>query len=481
MKIAIIGAGPSGIAAGRELLQQGFHDFTIFDELDGPGGTWRQHSYPGLACDVWAHSYTFSYAPNPDWSASFVGYEEIQRYLAHCCTQFGLDSHLTLKTSITRASYAGEGKWLLESKDGPLGQFDIVINAMGNQHTPLYPEVEGISHFKGDSWHSTEWNHDVDLQGKKVIIVGSAAAAVQIVPEVAKKAGHLTVLQRTANWIMPRNRKMYSPLQRWRFKHIPGSIALTRWVQRMMMGQVEYAVTVGHNRMGQFENVARKYIDRAIEDPALRDVLVPDSDYGCKRGLVSDDFYPALNRDNVELIPEGLRRVTEGGIITEGGRDIEADIIIYCTGYKILDYDRFDVVGKGGRNLGEDLAGDPRSFKGIAIPGFPNYFFAIGPNGLVLNVSFFITAERNMKTIVGLLSDLRDKESLSLEVKQDAFDQYNEWMDGRFERFSWGSSKCDSYYTAGSGHPPFLFPGNFKEFSKLHDASGLHEFDTTPS
>ena len=282
-----------------------------------------------------------------------------------------------------RASYAGEGKWLLESKDGPLGEFDIVINAMGNQHTPLYPEVEGISLTSREIAGIPPSGITMSkLAGKKVVIVGSAAAAVQIVPEVAKKAGRLTVLQRTANWIMPRNRKMYSARQRWRFRHIPGSIALTRWVQRMMMGQVEYAVTVGHNRMGQFENVARKYIDRAIEDPALREVLVPDSDYGCKRGLVSDDFYPALNRDNVELVPEGLRRVTEGGIVTEGGRDIEADVIIYCTGYKILDYDRFDVVGKGRSQPRGRARGRPPILQGYRHPRIsPITSLPSGPTG----------------------------------------------------------------------------------------------------
>ena len=477
MKIAIIGAGPCGIAAGHELLQQGFDDFTIFDELDAPGGTWRQHSYPGLACDVWAHSYTFSYAPNPDWSASFVGYAEIQQYLADCCTRFGLDQHLQLNTSITRAEYADNGKWRLHCRQGPLGEFDIVINAMGNQHTPLYPKVQGMDEFKGDSWHSTEWNHAVDLSGKRVVVVGSAAAAVQIVPEVAQQAGQLTVLQRSANWIMPRNRKVYSSGQKWRFRHIPGWIALTRWVQRLMMGQVEYAVTIGHKRMNQFEDMVRKYIERTIDDPALREALVPDTPYGCKRGLVSDDFYPALNRDNVELVAEGLRQVTPSGVVTASGREIDADVIIYCTGYKILDYDRFDVIGKDGRNLGQELAGDPRCHKGIALPGFPNYFFGMGPNGLVLNVSYFITAERNVATIVDLLSALREQGGTSLEVKRQNFDDYNRWMDQRFERFSWGSSSCNSYYTAGAGHPPFLFPGNFKEYVQLHDACGLHEFE----
>ena len=180
MRIAIIGSGPAGIAAGRELLQQGFSDFTIFDVLDAPGGTWRLHSYPGLACDVWAHSYSFSYAPNPDWSASFVGFAEIQAYLAKCATEFGLDSHMQFNTRIVRAEYKEPGQWQLESEAGPLGVFDILINAMGNQHTPLYPSVEGIDSFKGDSWHATRWNHDVDLKGKRVVVVAPPPAQCKL-------------------------------------------------------------------------------------------------------------------------------------------------------------------------------------------------------------------------------------------------------------------------------------------------------------
>lgn len=476
MRIAIIGAGPAGIAAGRELLQQGFSDFTIFDALDAPGGTWRLHSYPGLACDVWAHSYSFSYAPNPDWSANFVGFAEIQAYLADCVTRFGLASHLQLNTRIERAEYVANGKWRLTSTTGPLGEFDILINAMGNQHTPLYPNVEGRESFAGDSWHATCWNHDVTLKGKRIVVVGSAASAVQIVPELAREAAHLTVLQRSANWIMPRRRKLYSESQRQRFRRFPWLIGMTRWVQRMMMGQVAYAVTLGHKRMGQFEGMVEKFINSSVDDPALRRALLPDSRYGCKRGLVSDDFYPALNRDNVELVAQGLLRVTPTGIVTASGREIAADVIIYCTGYKILDYDRFDVIGRDGRNLGEVMGNEPRSFKGITVPDFPNFFFAVGPNGLVLNVSYFTTAERNVRTIVNLLSELRQQGKTSMEVKRDLFQQYNDAMDKEFPRFSWGAPDCHSYYTNESGHASFLFAGTFKQYQKLHEAASLQEY-----
>lgn len=477
MKIAIIGAGPAGIGAGRELLQQGFTDFTIFDSLDAPGGTWRLHSYPGLACDVWAHSYSYSYAPNPDWTSNFVGYAEIQAYLARCATEFGLDTHLQLNTRISSAHYQEAGNWQLKTEDGDAYDFDIVINAMGNQHTPLYPDVPGMDSFTGDSFHATRWNHDVDLNGKRVLIVGSAASAVQVVPEVAKIAGHLTVLQRTANWIMPRNWKQYTDRQRSRWHRFPFLISLIRKGQSALMGQVEYAVTLGHKRMGQFENMVKKFIDRTIDDPALREALVPDSHYGCKRGLVSDDFYPALNRDNVDLIHAGLKEVTPSGVVTTDGQALEVDVIIYCTGYRILDFDRIDVVGEHGQQLAEFMGDDPRAYKSISVNGFPNYFFAVGPNGLVLNVSYFKTVEKSLATIVRLLSQMRDRDLQAIDLKPGMLEGYNDWMADRFGRFSWGASDCNSYYRNASGHAPFLFPGNFKEFCAAQDAINLDDYE----
>ncbi|MFU8763640.1 MAG: flavin-containing monooxygenase [Haliea sp.] len=476
LRVAVIGAGPAGLASGRELLRQGCRHITIFDALDAPGGTWRLHSYPGLACDVWAHSYSFSYAPNPDWSASFVDQPEIQAYLARCATEFGLDPHLRLNTRITSATFQPEGCWRLETASGETLEYDVVINAMGNQHTPLFPDVPGMDLFQGDSWHGTRWNHAVDLAGKRIAIVGSAASAVQIVPEVAKVAGQLTVLQRSANWIMPRGKKPYSERQQRLYRRFPLLITLLRKWQNALMGQVEHAVTLGHKRMDQFENVAKKFIDRTISDPELRRKLTPDSRYGCKRGLVSDDFYPALNRDNVELVAAGLQAVTPTGLVTTDGREIDVDIIIYCTGYRILDFDRIAVTGSEGARLGDVMADNPRAHKGISVPGFPNYFFAVGPNGLVLNVSYFKTAEKSVATIVRLLQEMCAAGAGSMEVKQESFTNYNNWMDGRFERFSWGASDCNSYYRNAAGHAPFLFPGNYREFCQLHDASGLQEY-----
>jgi cyclohexanone monooxygenase len=478
MRVAVIGAGPSGLAAGRELLRSGFREITIFDALDGPGGTWRSHTYPGLACDVFAHSYTFTFRPNPDWSATFVSQPEILAYLETCCTEFGLDPYLRLNTRIARAEFSDrddDATWTLTSTDGERFEFDAVINAMGNQHTPAYPDVPGVDSFAGASFHGTQWDHDVDLDGKRVAVVGSAASAVQIVPEVAKLAAHLTVLQRSANWIMPRRLRPYSARRRALNRRLPVLVTATRRFQSLLLGQVEYAVTLGHNRMGQFERLATKHIETTISDPALRQVLRPDSRYGCKRGLVSDDFYPTLNQPHVDLIPAGLARVTPTGLVTHDGREVEVDVIIYCTGYRIQDFDRIDVTGQDGRSLAETLGAAPEALKGIAVPGFWNYFMAAGPNGLVLNVSYFQTVEQNLATIVRLLGDLADGDHRAMSAKPEAVRRHHDSL--RFDAFSWAAPDCDSYYRNAAGRPTLLFPGNFKTWRRLQAETTLADFD----
>ncbi|MEM7410872.1 MAG: NAD(P)/FAD-dependent oxidoreductase [Myxococcota bacterium] len=477
LRIAIIGAGPAGLAAGHELLAQGFTNFTLYEATDAVGGTWHIHTYPGLACDVWAHSYTFSYRPNPDWSASFVEQPEIEAYLQQCAREFGLEPHVRLNTRIAACRYQSNGHWELESEAGERFEADVVINAMGNQHTPLYPDVPGRESFEGDQFHGTRWNHDVPIDGKRIVVVGSAASAVQIVPEIAKQAGHLTVLQRTANWIMPRGRKPYSENQRKWFRRAPVLMRLTQRFQRFLMSFVHDAATLGHKRMEDFEKRAQGFIDKAIEDPELRRALTPDSRYACKRGLVSDDFYPALTQDHVELVPEGLAAVRPTGITTQSGREIDADVIIYCTGYRILDFDRIAVEGRDGASLAGVMEKAPEAHKGIAAPGFPNYFFAVGPNGLVLDVPYFVTVERNIQSIVELLRQKQANGARAISVKPDVHRAYNDWLLERFPRYSWGNASCNSYYRNAEGRAPFLFPGKFAEYAELHEAVGLHEYD----
>ena len=478
LRVAVIGAGPSGLVAGRELLARGFSNFTIFDKAEAVGGTWQQHSYPGLACDVKAAAYTFSDAPNPSWSHTFVEQPEIRDYLHRSARDFGLEEHLRLSTEIVAARYQEGGCWQLETAQGERCEFDIVINAMGNQHTPLFPDVAGRERFQGDSWHSTEWNHDVPLAGRRIAVVGSAAAAVQIVPELAKVAGHLFVLQRTPNWILPRGRKPYSPVSRALFK-LPVLRELHRGLHHKIMNLSSGAFEVGHKTQERVEAMGAKHIEQAIADPELRGVVTPQSRFGCKRPLMSDWFYPALQQDNVTLIPAAAREITPEGIRTVDGQDLDVDVIIYCTGYKVMDFERIEVTGVDGGSLAARMEEAPNAYLGVAVPGFPNFFFALGPNALIPSTSFFDAAEISLRCISRLLRDKQAAGAIAMDVKESTHESYAAWIATAREKYSWGASSCNSYYRTPTGHTPFLFPGDYPTFVEQREKASLADFDLT--
>lgn len=474
--IVIIGAGPAGIAAGYELKKQGFNNFTIIEKESAAGGTWHMQTYPGLACDVWAHSYTFSYAPNPNWSQVFVNQSEIEAYIQQCVKQFELGPHIQFNCRIVKAELQEDKQWLLHADDNSQYLADAVINAMGNQHTPLFPKISGMESFQGSSWHSAQWNHDIDLSNKRVVVIGSAAAAVQIIPEIAKKVKHLSVLQRSANWIVPRNNKPYSVFKRALFKRLPWLMIALRQLQAWMMNFVFDAVVIDSKRMTMFENMGKKFIAKAIDDEALQALVTPDSRYGCKRPLVSDDFYPSLNRDNVRLVPCGASSINAAGVMTSDGEQIDADVIVYCTGYHVMDFDRFDVIGENGVVLAEQMFDAPQAFKGIAVPNFPNYFLGVGPNALVLSVSYYRSVEANMSSIVNLLTAMAKEGVRAIDVEKSKHDIYNDWIVDECKRFSWGSGACDNYYINEQGHSPFLYPANYKHFLAMRAGTILDDF-----
>ncbi len=478
LRVAVIGAGPVGIATGHELLRHGFTNFTIFEKADAFGGTWHLHSYPGLACDVKAHAYTFSYAPNPGWSANFVMQPEIEAYLQRCAKDFGLEPHARFGTRIDRCRYQGSGRWLLVTDAGEEETFDVVINAMGNQHTPVFPDLPGRELFEGDAWHGTRWNHEVPLEGKRIALIGSAASAVQIVPEIAKQAEHLTVIQRSPNWILPRGRKPYAARTRRLLRAMPFLARLLRAGHEKIMNLSHGASQLGSKTMDTVEGMGRKHIAASVADEGLRELLTPKDHFGCKRPLVSDDFYPALQRENVTLVASAAREVTRTGVVTEDGTEIAADVLIYCTGYKVLDFDRIDVEGEGGLSLAEVMAEAPEAYKGVAVPGFPNYFLGVGPNGVLLSASYFTAAEANVSMIVRLLIEKEAAGAKAISVKPELRRAYNDWMHEEREQFSWASASCDSYYRTPSGHTPFLFPGNIKLFLEHRAEAGLHEYET---
>lgn len=475
LRIAVIGAGPAGLVAGRELLKKGFDNFTIFEKASEAGGTWHNHSYPGLCCDVMASVYTFDGEANEKWSHNFVERAEIEEYLQRKARKFGLEPHFKFDTNIASVVYSEPGIWTLTDADGNSWEFDIVINAMGNQHTPQFPNIEGMDKFQGESWHSTLWRHDVDPSGKKVIVVGSAAAAVQIVPELAKVAGHLTVLQRTPNWILSRGQKPYSPAAMQLFKLEPIREAL-KGFHRALVRLSGTMFKLGTMSQKYIENQALQFIEDSIADPELREKVTPASRFGCKRPLMSDDFYPAIQQSNVTLLTTGAKQIHEKGLVTSDGQDIEADIIVYCTGYEVMDFDRINIQGPEGRSMGEAMIKEPRAYKGMAVPGFPNYFFALGPNTLCPAASFFELAEENIRCIIRMLEGKQKAGATKLAVREGPYAKYNKWIDQEKELYSWGVASCDSYYQTADGHAPFLFPGDFKTYKQQRQFTRLTDF-----
>ncbi len=476
-KIAVIGAGPSGIAAGRELLQQGFNNFIIYEKESAAGGTWHTHTYPGLACDVWAHSYTYSYAPNPNWSESFAKQTEIESYLQSCVKKFGLEPYIEFNRTVVLCELQNDLKWKLNFSDGSQQVVDFVINAMGNQYSPSLPNIKGLNSFKGESWHSTHWNKNIDLKGKRVIVIGSAASAVQIIPEIAPQVEHLTIMQRSPNWIVARNNKQYSNRTKKLFTRYPALLKLFRNTQGIIMNFVHGATIMDSKRMAMFENMGRKFIASSIDDPELQKLVTPKSRYGCKRPLVSDNFYSTLNRNNVTLLASGVSAITETGIISNDQQEVSADIIIFCTGYKVMDFERITIKGLHERILAEEMQKAPEAYKGIAVSGFPNYFLAAGPNALVLSVSYFKSIEANLHNIVTLMQQMLEKNICAIDADPTRQRQYNDWIKENCKRFSWGSGTCHNYYTRADGQSPFLYPADYKSFLKMRAGCTLDEFN----
>jgi len=289
----------------------------------------------------------------------------------------------------------------------------------------------------------------------------------------------LYVLQRSANWILPRGCKEFSPQTRALFRNLPITMRAYRLFLDTIMNFSHGASQLGHKIMDRVEGMGRKHLEEAVPDTALREALTPTQHFGCQRPLVSDGFYPALMRENVTLIPAAAQAVTQTGLVSADGQTIDVDVIVYCTGYKVLDFERIDVTGLHGQSLSERMSEAPEAFKGIAVPGFPNYFLGVGPNGVLLSASFFAAAESNVSAIVRLLKEKEAAGAKTIVVKEDQHRAYNDWIASEREKYSWGAPDCSSYYHTPSGHTPFLFPGDFKTFDRHRKEAGLHEFDVS--
>ncbi|WP_159768719.1 flavin-containing monooxygenase [Streptomyces sp. HM190] len=480
VRVAVIGAGFGGLGAAVRLRREGITDFVVLERGGSVGGTWRDNDYPGCACDVPSHLYSFSFAPNPDWPRTFSGQRHIRAYLEHVADVFRLRPHIRLRCEVERMSWdARRLRWEIETSGGRFSA-DVVVSATGPLSDPRVPDVPGIDSFPGEVFHSARWNHDYDLRGKRVAMVGTGASAIQIVPAIQPEVGRLTLFQRTPPWVLPRVDRDISRAERWLHRQLPFTTKARRgllWGIRELQVQ---AFTKRPEQLGLVERMARRNMARAVEDPALRAKLTPDYRIGCKRILLSNTYYPALTRPNVDVVASGLARVEGSTLVAADGTTAEADAIVFGTGFHVTDMPIADrVVGADGRTLAESWAdGGMRALRGASAAGFPNWMTIIGPNTGLGNSSMILMIESQLNYMADFLRQLDVLGGrVALDARADAVDAWNRRVQKRMERTVWNTGGCTSWYLDAHGRNTTIWPGTTTEFRGATRRVDLAEYE----
>lgn len=464
--VVIIGSGFGGIGAAIKLKEAGVRSFIMFERADEIGGTWRDNTYPGAGCDVPSHVYSFSFEPNPDWSRSFAGSGEIQDYLLRVVAKHDLRKHIRFNTKIVSARFdESDGSWELTTDDGSVVNARFVVSAVGGLVDPSLPNIKGLESFKGDLFHSARWNHDCDLGGKKVAIIGTGASAVQIVPSIAAKVEKLTVFQRTAAWVMPKRDQPITERAKEIYRRFPLAQKAVRAALFLMSDTFGPIIMLDSPRLSKFgEDLSRKHLEASVADPALRAKLTPDYQLGCKRILISNEYYASFSRDNVELETDGIEEVREHSIVTKTGTEHPVDALVLATGFSVgLATAPFPVHGLGGKALDESWEDGAVAYKGVSVAGFPNWFMIMGPNTGPGHTSVLMYTESQINYIVQALKWLRRDGLKYLTVRQDVQNRYNRHIQSRMKYTVW-SSGCNSWYLSENGENHALFPGFASEY-----------------
>ncbi len=465
-RIAIIGAGMSGIAAVVKLREAGYTDLTVFEKADRVGGTWRENSYPGLSCDVASRWYSFSFALNPDWTHRYSYGPEIQAYMEKTANDFGVTDIVRFNTPVTDLRYEAP-LWHLTTGTGETLEYDVVIGATGVLHHPMYPDIEGLDSFAGDCFHSARWNHDVDLTGKRVGIIGTGSTAAQIVGEVTDKVGEMHVFQRTPQWMVPLPQKAYSKTYKRLMKWFPFLMRIGYRYYFEALVRTFGAATVGDKgKQGLISRVCLKNLENNVPDPELRQQLTPDYQAACKRLIFCSDFYPAISRDNAHLVTDDITRIVAEGVETADGEVHELDVLVLATGFNpgafILPT---KVTGENGKDLGETWGGAPRAHRAVAVPGFPNFWLLEGPTGPVGNLSLITISEHQVDYIISMLNKMKSEGLAAIAARDEAMETYNESMRAALPNTVWVTGGCTSWYMDATGMPN-LYPFPPRQYLK---------------
>jgi len=463
--VAVLGAGAGGIAMGVSLSRAGY-DYTIYERSDGVGGTWRDNTYPGAACDVPSHLYSFSFAPNPWWSRTYATQPEILAYLEMCVDRFGVRSHVRTGTSIVEAHWLDDQRqWELTAESGEQFRADVVVSGLGMLNVPSIPELPGADRFEGRQFHSARWDHSRPIDGERVGSIGTGASAIQYVPAIAPDAAQVTVFQRTPIWITPRIDEPIPLAQQRRLARNPLATRLLR--AKIWWAYEQGSFLTDSEQTRNMTAFSQAYLERKIPDPELRAKLTPDYPVGCKRPLISRDWLPALTRPNVRVVTEPITEITEHAVVTADGEHHEVDTIIYGTGFKANEYlSTIEVTGRGGRKLHDDWSDGAEAYRGISVAGYPNLFLLYGPNTNGVTSIMFMH-EAQVHYVMGALRSLRRRGHRPLEVRERVSTRHNQRLQSRFDGTVW-TAGCTNYFTAPSG----------KVVTQLPDTGGRYWLQT---
>ena len=465
-RVAILGAGFSGICMAIRLKEAGV-SFVIYEKADGVGGTWRDNSYPGAGCDVPSHLYSFSFERRAEWSRHYVEQPEILRYIEDCVERYGLRPHVRFGTEIVRARFDDdEGAWHLSTAGGEVFTADVVVTGLGQLNRPTVPDLPGLADFKGTAFHSARWDHAHDLRGERVAVIGSGASAVQFVPRIAPDVARLHVFQRSPNWVLPRGDAAYSAAARGAFRRVPGLDRLHRasifWA--LETRALALGGPTGPMLRALVERTARKHLEAQVSDLDLRRKLSPDYSIGCKRVLLSDDYYPALARENVELVTSPIARVEPDAVVTRDGRRVGVDTIVFATGFDALHFlAPLDVQGRDGARLAEAWRYGAEAYLGTLVSGFPNFFVLYGPNTNLGHNSIIFMIECQVHWVMRCLEELRARDRAWLDVRRDAMVASNRALQDRLRATVWVTG-CHSWYKTASGRVTNNWPGFASRF-----------------
>jgi cation diffusion facilitator CzcD-associated flavoprotein CzcO len=489
VRVAVVGSGFGGLGAAVRLRREGITDFVVLERAGSVGGTWRDNSYPGCACDVPSHLYSFSFAPNPDWPRTFSGQHHIRAYLEHVADTFGLRPHLRLHHEVLLTRWDSDAlHWEIETSRGVFTA-EVIVSATGPLADPRLPEVPGLAEFPGKVFHSARWDHGHELRGKRVAVVGTGASAIQIVPTIQPEVARLTLFQRTPPWVLPRVDRPISGNERALHRVLPFTGVIRRGLLWGIRELQVHAFTKRPDQLGLVEALAKANIARAIKDPALRAALTPSYRIGCKRILLSSTYYPALARPNVDLVASGLTEVRGATLVAADGTETEADAIVLGTGFHVTDMPIADrVVGAGGITLAEAWKDGMESLRGATAVGFPNWMTIIGPNTGLGNSSMVLMIESQLNYMADYLRQLdgltgpgghggSGRGRAALVPRSAAVGAWNDRVQERMRRTVWSTGGCTSWYLDGNGRNTTIWPGTTAEFRRATREVDLAEYE----